>query len=387
MKRRSNAARVVKKPAPPPPVFGCIVCHYAAGKATFYCPGCGAINCMKAAPEWLAKAFREKPEVFKRQPLRKAPTTSENGMMEPSNDFHLNRDSSDPDDDDRSSRDDDDDDDEEEFPEMGPIVVQKLSKVKSEETIYVPTGDEGFDTVLSGGLPLNNCIALGGQPGIGKSTLVRQVTAHLMQEGYKVMYAAGEEAIGVIKAEYKRQWLLKKYPEAKNIEMCSSVDPDAIVHEAKQRDIDVLIVDSGFVMRSRRVNGPPGKERQVSYACSLFMNAAHATDEFMDTRPMTIVILFHMTKDGDLSGSNFAKHETDGSFSLDSVDPVTLKALDDQNEPSGYVRLRVHGKYRRGKNTAKAYYKMGNRGLQTWKPKKGKSLVVTKGKKKPPRAR
>lgn len=368
----------------PTTVYSCATCNYASDRTHHYCPSCGLCNNFKLAPDWLAKVYRERPEVFARKqrpkhlldangaPLQNAQEPFQFSEQPASQD-------NDPNDDEPEDASEEDDPEEEVEPEHGHIEVKTMGRTKTAAVKRFGTGDDGLDKVLGGGFPEHNCLMISGAPGAGKSTLMRQTLAALAQAGVRCMLAAGEEATEVIKSEFKRQKLHRKYPLYKDIIMVSSSDPDAIAAAAIEHDIEYLVVDSVHVMKSRRTNGPPGKDRQLNYATALFMNLAHATDEFHDQLPMSIWLVNHMTKGGDMAGSNTAKHETDGAFSLDHIDPITLRPVDDQNEPTGYIRLKVHGKYRRGVNTLKAYYKMTSRGLTLWVPKNSPSRAVKKG--------
>lgn len=275
-------------------------------------------------------------------------------------------------------------DNEEEGEEVPRLEIKRLYAVKGGKVTYVPTGDEMLDHVFGGGIPLHHCLMIAAPPGCGKSTLMRKMAAALAQRDLKCLYASSEETEKKIKGEFARAKLFTKYPKSKgdNMQVISSGDPEAIILAAQDHEVDVLIVDSLMMLYSPVVDGDVGKSNQIVHAAQLFMNASHATEQYAEERKMTIILICHATKGGDMSGPNKAKHICDGCFFMEHVDPDTLKTAEDQNQPTGVVKMRVHGKYRCGSPMNYGYYRMTKAGLVVYKPKEGKvdkkELVVIK---------
>lgn len=264
------------------------------------------------------------------------------------------------------------------------LEIKRLYTVKGGKVTYAPTGDEMLDHVFGGGLPLHHCLMIAAPPGCGKSTLMRKMAAALAQRDFKCLYASSEETEKKIKGEFARAKLFTKYPKSKgdNMQVISSGDPEAIILAAQDHEVDILIVDSLMMLYSPVVDGDVGKSNQIVHAAQLFMNASHATEQYAEERKMTIILICHATKGGDMSGPNKAKHICDGCFFMEHVDPDTLKPAEDQNQPTGVVKMRVHGKYRCGSPMNYGYYRMTASGLVVYKPKEGKvdrkELVVVK---------
>jgi predicted ATP-dependent serine protease len=356
-------------------VHVCTECLYLGPRRVSICPSCGAVNTLKPAdPSFCALYFR----VVRNQPSLSASGVTRARRQEPI-DFEGSQSAEDgyraPEYD--AAEDDDEGDEEEEVEEeeaeqkpAQPAAVARVSSFKGGDIERMSSSDTGVDHVFNGGIPVAHCFMLSASPGGGKSTLMRQVAAGMAEAGYKVLIAAGEEAGDIAQSEFKRLKLYKRFPRgAKKVLFTGSADIDEVISAADAEEVDVLIVDSLSVLASKRVKGPPGKEKQVNYAAYHLMQAAHAQNEYEGRKPFTVLMIVHATKDGDMAGPNTAKHWTDGAFTLEHIDPASLEATDDQNKPTGFVRLRVLGKYRRGSPLNYAYYQFTEAGLVTWKPK------------------
>lgn len=261
--------------------------------------------------------------------------------------------------------------DEDDLEPVEPADVARVASFKSGGIVRLSSSDAGVDHVFSGGIPCNHAFMLAASPGGGKSTLCRQLAAGMAERGLKVMIAAAEETGDVTNEEFKRLKLYKRFPKgAKAVLFTNSDDTDAIIAAAKKAKVDILFVDSLSVLSSTRVEGAAGEKTQVNYAAYHLMQAAHASNEYKDTHPFTVIMISHVTKAGSMAGPNKAKHWTDGAFGLEHVNPSTLEASEDQEKGvTGYVRLRVLGKYRRGSTLNHSYYQMTPHGLVPWKPK------------------
>jgi hypothetical protein len=356
-------------------VFCCEQCWYLGVKQTPVCPSCSSICSLKiAAPAmsdlYFKKVRRQRP--FDSSSFRSSGESEDDDsppeILDPdeaheeSEAFASRRQSS------REDEVEDEDEDEDEAPAEAADVAP-VASFQGGGIVRISSSDAGVDHVFSGGIPKNHAFMLAASPGGGKSTLCRQLAAGMAQLGHKIMIAAGEEVGDVANDEFKRLELYKRFPKgSKKVLFSGSSDTDAVIAAAHQNKVDVLFVDSLSILSSNRVQGPPGKEKQVNYAAYHLMQAAHASNEYEGQRPFTVVMISHVTKDGSMAGPNTAKHWTDGAFILEHIDPNNLEPVDDQNRPTGFVHLRVLGKYRRGSSMNRTYYRFTDTGLHPWKP-------------------
>ena len=116
--------------------------------------------------------------------------------------------------------------------------IQNLAEVTFEETPRFPTGSSEFDRTLGGGLVLGSVILVGGDPGIGKSTLLLQVIA-VLAKNYPVLYVTGEESLQQIALRAKRLSL-----EGHGVAVCAETRAEMIIAAAKKNKPKVLVVDS-----------------------------------------------------------------------------------------------------------------------------------------------
>jgi predicted ATP-dependent serine protease len=200
-----------------------------------------------------------------------------------------------------------------------------------------------------------------------------------MSKDLTVMYVSGEESEGKIKGEFRRT-VFKLFPHAKhNVLIASANNPESIVAEAHKLNVDVLIIDSLSHLQSHKVQGAMGKEVQMKHAAEILMDAAHGINTSAGMKPMIVIVIVHATKGLDMAGANAVKHVIDGAFFMEHIDPMTLQPVDDQNVTTGYIRIRAHGKYRAGSTDRVGYYRMTDKGLKAYHPKK--PVASAKGKK------
>ena len=140
---------------------------------------------------------------------------------------------------------------------------------------------------------------IGGDPGIGKSTLMLQISRYLSAGGKKVLYVSGEESLSQIKLRAVR---LKT--DSPGVSVLAETDTDAIVHRIQQDQPDFAIIDSIQTMYKNEIGSVPGSVAQVREACGAFMNLAKKTG-------IPIFIVGHVTKDGAIAGPKILEHMVD----------------------------------------------------------------------------
>lgn len=175
----------------------------------------------------------------------------------------------------------------------------RLSEEDPEQYQRLLTGLSEFDRVLGGGLVPGSLILLGGEPGVGKSTLLLQVAASLEESYGDVMYVSAEESISQVKIRAQR---LNLQDSRLYILQENRVEP--ILQEVERLHSKVLIIDSIQTMRGENSSGPPGSPGQVREVVQMLM-------EFTKTSGMICFLVGHITKSGLLAGPKLVEHMVD----------------------------------------------------------------------------
>lgn len=175
----------------------------------------------------------------------------------------------------------------------------KLSGIKTESEIRTATGFEELDRVLGGGIVAGSLVLVGGDPGIGKSTILLQVCKNLTEKGKKVLYISGEESLQQIKLRASR---IGSFGE-KMLLLCeTSLETIQGVIERVQPEI--VVIDSIQTMYQEDVSSAPGSVSQVREATSVFMQIAKRMG-------ISIFIVGHVTKEGVVAGPRVLEHMVD----------------------------------------------------------------------------
>jgi len=179
----------------------------------------------------------------------------------------------------------------------GTAVSQKLSKVQPLPLKRVSAGMGELDRVLGGGLIRGMVVLLGGDPGIGKSTLLLQAADTLAEDGV-VLYVSGEESASQIKLRADRLGMKN------DIDILCETDLDQIIDEATNTRCSVLIVDSIQTIISEESAGAPASVSQVRAATARLTRYAKETG-------VIVLIVGHVTKDGNIAGPRVLEHIVD----------------------------------------------------------------------------
>ena len=176
--------------------------------------------------------------------------------------------------------------------------VQELSQVTATEVPRTPTGMSELDRVLGGGLVDGAVILLGGDPGIGKSTLLLQVVALLARQ-QKVLYVSGEESAQQVALRAQRLGL-----PAEGVNLLAEIRLEAVQAALKQHEPAVVVIDSIQTMYSDQITSAPGSVSQVRECAAQFTRIA---------KQMGIAMIFvgHVTKDGAIAGPRVLEHMVD----------------------------------------------------------------------------
>jgi DNA repair protein RadA/Sms len=172
------------------------------------------------------------------------------------------------------------------------------------------TGIAEFDRVAGGGLVPGSVILIGGDPGIGKSTLLIQVSAALARAGHRVAYVSGEEAVAQVRLRAERL-ALSDAP----VELASETNVEDIVATLSTGPTPRLaVIDSIQTMWTETVESAPGTVSQVR-------GSAQALIRFAKTHGTAIILVGHVTKDGQIAGPRVVEHMVDcvASFEGDNA--------------------------------------------------------------------
>lgn len=183
---------------------------------------------------------------------------------------------------------------------LAPAAPAKtLLEIEESEQERVHSGIGEFDRVLGGGIVPGSLVLIGGDPGIGKSTLLLQVSALLAEAGARVLYASGEESTRQIKMRAKRLGLA-----GKNLYVMSETNMDEIEAQREALGPDFLIVDSIQTVYKRDLTAAPGGTTQIKECAMSLM-------QYAKNKNVTIFIVGHVNKEGTLAGPKILEHMVD----------------------------------------------------------------------------
>jgi len=168
------------------------------------------------------------------------------------------------------------------------------------ETPRLQTGIAEFDRVLGGGLVAGSAILIGGDPGIGKSTLLLQAMAALAKSGAAVAYISGEEAVEQVRMRARRLGL-----EKENVDLAAATSVRDILSSLEGRDAPkCVVIDSIQTMFVDNLESAPGSVGQVRASAQEFIRMAKH-------RGISVMLVGHVTKDGQIAGPRVLEHMVD----------------------------------------------------------------------------
>lgn len=177
--------------------------------------------------------------------------------------------------------------------------LEKLSDVKIEKEERITSNITELDRVLGGGLVNGSLTLIGGDPGIGKSTLLIQVANNISCKGLKVLYVSGEESSKQIKLRSDRLSV-----KAQELYILSETNMEIINNVIEKSNPDILIIDSIQTVYNPNIESAPGSVSQVREVTSNLMKLAKS-------REMATLIVGHVTKEGSIAGPRVLEHMVD----------------------------------------------------------------------------
>lgn len=190
-----------------------------------------------------------------------------------------------------------------------------LSQVKSNEEDRTLTGIGELDRVLGGGIVKGSLVLVGGDPGIGKSTLLLQMCLGLAEKNVNVLYVSGEESPGQIKMRADR------LEQSRNdIKLLSETNLDRVEKVIEDDKPDIVIIDSIQTMFREDVASAPGSVGQVRETTSTLMKLGKVMG-------ITIFIIGHVTKEGVVAGPRVLEHMVDTVLYFEGENQVSYRIL------------------------------------------------------------
>lgn len=197
----------------------------------------------------------------------------------------------------------------------GKVKPSKLSEISSDENERIQTGIHEFDRVLGGGIVIGSLVLVGGDPGIGKSTLLLQMCQHLVEKKEDVLYVSGEESARQIKMRAER---LANYQG--DLMLLSETNLEVIEDIILKEKPKIVIIDSIQTMFKEDVSSSPGSVSQVREATAVLMRLAK-------TSGVSIFIVGHVTKEGTVAGPRVLEHMVDTVLYFEGDNQASYRML------------------------------------------------------------
>ena len=198
--------------------------------------------------------------------------------------------------------------------------LNTIENISANEEDRVKTGINEFDRVLGGGLMPGSVILLGGDPGIGKSTLAMQATANIKE---KVLYATGEESEKQIKLRASRLKL-----NSNNFYVQAETNLSDIIGAINQLSPSVVVIDSIQTMYRSELDNSPGTITQIRECTSLLMEEAKKKN-------YCVLIIGHVTKEGMIAGPKLLEHMVDTVIQFEGESNYSFRILRAQKNRFG----------------------------------------------------
>lgn len=198
--------------------------------------------------------------------------------------------------------------------QASPVQVNPVSQVASFEEERLSSGIPEFDRVLGGGIVPGSVVLIGGEPGVGKSTLLLQVSANVARQERAVLYMSGEESGPQIRSRAERLGAV-----AEGLFLLCDSDVTA-VEEATPDGVGLIIVDSVQAVGNPELPSPVGSVTQVREVASFLIRLAKRTG-------VPVLITGHVTKEGVLAGPKLLEHVVDAVLYFEGEQAYNLRLL------------------------------------------------------------
>jgi len=222
------------------------------------------------------------------------------------------------------------------FPPSEPLLYEKIKETKNKR---IETGMEELDRVLGGGVVPGSLVLIGGAPGIGKSTLLLQMSRDFSARGEKVLYVSGEESLEQIKLRGDRLGV-----QTGALYLLAETNMERIISHAEKLNPQVFILDSVQAVFSSKLSSTPGTISQVR-------EVTNQVFRFAKKNEIPSFLIGHITKEGSLAGPKSLEHIVD-----------VVLYFEGEREHSYRVLRAIKNRF--GSVSELAIFEMGSRGLQ-----------------------
>ena len=178
-------------------------------------------------------------------------------------------------------------------------AVKKIYEIEAAAQTHAPTGIGELDRVLGGGIVDGSLMLVGGEPGVGKSTLLLQTCAQMARKGQRVLYVTGEESARQIRLRADRLGASRE-----EISVLAENAMDAIEEKLGEVQPDFVVIDSIQTMYRPDMASAPGSVSQVRESAAMMMRYAK-------TNGCAVILVGHVTKDGAIAGPRVLEHMVD----------------------------------------------------------------------------
>jgi len=200
------------------------------------------------------------------------------------------------------------------------VAISNILEIEANEEDRIKTGITEFDRVLGGGLMPGSVVLLGGDPGIGKSTLAMQASSKIKE---KVLYVTGEESTRQIKLRAKRLNI-----ESEELYVLTETELNSIIGSINSLKPAVVIIDSIQTTYRSELDNSPGTITQIRECTSLLMDEAKK-------KHLCIIIIGHVTKEGMIAGPKILEHIVDTVIQFEGETNHTFRILRAQKNRFG----------------------------------------------------
>ncbi len=189
-----------------------------------------------------------------------------------------------------------------------------IREIDTTDEIRYRTGSKELDRVMGGGIVKGSLILLGGDPGIGKSTILLQICEYL-GKSLKILYVSGEESKRQLKLRAERLGV-----NSENLYVLTQTDVELVCETIRQDKPDIVMIDSIQTMSLSELNSSPGSVTQVRESTNFFMRTAKSMD-------IPMIIVGHVNKEGSIAGPKVLEHVVDAVLHFEGDRQMSYRIL------------------------------------------------------------